>query len=140
MVAVVERFGIRENVVESVRKYGVYSVGAFAGFGVSQFTAEFITKYAKLSGATATVVKVITRLGWWFIFIWLSAMMPSPALTAFMAGAGIGSFAGVFMDIFNTMYPGGFSSMASAAVASLGNPRPKPIGFVSEEGEKIVVK
>jgi len=139
MVTVVERFGVRESVVEGVRKYGVYSVGAFAGFGISQFTAEFITKYAKLSGASEVVVKVITRFGWWFIFLWLSSVAPSPALTAFLAGAGIGSFAGIFSDIFYKLYPGGFSGMATTAVASLSGARPMSVSF-AKEGEKVIVK
>jgi len=137
MAVIVERFGIRENVVDEIRKYAVYSVGAFAGFGISQFTAEFLTRYANLSGSTAMLVKILSRFGWWFVFIYLSTMMPSPALTAFMAGAGIGAFAGIFNDIFEKLYPGGFTSMASATVASL---RGRTQSYVSAGKEEMIVR
>lgn len=113
------RFGINEGMKEEMTKYAVGGVGGFLGFGISEFTGEFISSYSDLSEGKKTAVKVFTRLMWFAIFFGLSLYAPAGWITWALAGAGIGSFAGIFMDIFEHFSPGGAKAAGQKAALSL---------------------
>ena len=106
-------FGINEGVKEELTKYGVGALGAFAGFGISDFTAEYIaSKVAKTAG-TRTGIKIVMRVIFFALFFVLSTMT-SGLMTWFIAAMGLGSFAGIYNDIFEYFVPGGFAGLARA--------------------------
>jgi len=113
------RFGINEGTKEEMTKYTVGGVGGFLGFGISEFTGEFLSTYTDLSGAKKTATKVFIRLMWFAIFFGLSLYAPAGWITWVLAGAGIGSFAGIFMDLFEHFSPGGTKAAGQNAALSL---------------------
>jgi len=112
------RFGISEGTKEEMMKYGVGGLGAFMGLGISEFTGEFITTYAELAGGKKTVVKILVRLLLFGAFFGLSLYVPAGWITWLVAGAGIGSFAGIFYDLYNHFMEGGFTAAGQRAALS----------------------
>lgn len=130
MAITAARFGINEGTMEEVKKYSVMGFGGFAGFGISEFTGEFLTKYAGWTGAKKTAVKIGFRLLFWIIFFGLSMYAPPGLVTLLLAGAGVGAFSGIFLDLFEAVQPGGVKGAAEAAVLSL---KGKKVGGLAEQ-------
>ena len=112
------RFGISEGTKEEMMKYGVGGLGAFMGLGVSEFTGEFITTYAELAEGKKTAVKILVRLLLFGAFFGLSLYVPAGWITWLVAGAGVGSFAGVFYDLYSHFMEGGFTAAGQKAALS----------------------
>ena len=113
------RFGINEGTKEEMIKYGVGGVGAFVGLGISEFTGEFITSYAELSEGKKVIVKMLIRLVLFGGFFMASLYAPAGLITWLLAGAGIGAFAGIFMDLYGYFSEGGFTAAGQKAALSL---------------------
>ncbi len=120
------RFGINEGTKEELIKYTAGGIGAFAGFGISEFTGEFLTTYMELSDATKLVVKMLVRLGMFGLFFILSLYAPAGIITWIVAGAGIGAFSGMFLDLYNYFTEGGPTAAGQQAALSLKGGRFRP--------------
>jgi len=112
------RFGINEGTKEELTKYTIGGLGGFLGFGISEFTGEFIATYAGLAGGRKTLVKILSRLGMFGVFFMLSMYAPAGWTTWVLAGAGVGAFAGMFYDLYQHFMPGGFTGAAQQAALS----------------------
>lgn len=113
------RFGINEGTKEEITKYAVGGVGGFVGFGISEFTGEFISQYAGLEGTKATITRIFSRLLLFGVFFGLSLYAPAGWITWLLAGAGVGSFAGIFMDLYKHFEPAGITGSAQKAALTL---------------------
>ncbi len=109
------RAGIDEGYKEEAIKAVSTGFGAIGGFGISEFTGEFITKYAGLTGNKKLIGKAIVRI---LIAIGLfgASLMAGGMLTWILYAASAGSVGGVFYDIVSYLYPGGFTGLAERAV------------------------
>lgn len=115
------RFGLKEGVQEDFKKYTIMGTGAFAGLAISEFTGEFICKYAGLSGAKELVVKIFNRIFWWGVLVLASTYVPSGMATLIVAGAGVGAMAGIFNDVAEYATGGkGLKGLAEDFALSLG--------------------
>ena len=116
------RAGIREEWKSEAEKYVLGGLGAFGGFGISEFTGEFIVRSFKISDMWKKFfVKAFMRVGFSVLFAGLSWMTSGLMSWIFFAMA-LGSVSGLFLDVFGLVQPGGFKGLAeSLAVGSMSN-------------------
>lgn len=131
MVHVV-RAGVREEWKTEATKIASTGAGAFAGFGISEFTGEFITRYTDMTGGTKLAAKSIVRVLFAVLFIGLS-YMTGGILSWFLFAASAGSFGGVFMDLVEFFKAGGVKGMAQEMAM-----RAKGARITREAAERVV--
>ena len=121
MVLYVVRAGVREDWKSEATKYALGGLGAFGGFGITEFTGEFIVKASGISEVWQKVlVKALTRIGFSLLFAGLSWITGGVLAWIFFAMA-LGSVAGIYLDIVEAVHAGGVKGLAElAALKVLG--------------------
>lgn len=113
MVYVVKA-GIREEIKTEAEKFGCAALGGFGGFGVTEFTGEYIVKAMKISDATKKfLTKALIRTVFGVGFAVLSWHM-SGLVSWILFSACAGSFAGIFYDLMEWKFPGGLKGLAES--------------------------
>lgn len=98
MVYVV-RAGVREDWKTEAIKGVVGGVAAVGGFGISEFTAEYVVKAANIADAIQKLLaKVGVRIGFGLLFMGISWMTGGIVSWIFLAMA-MGSFGGIALDL-----------------------------------------
>ena len=120
------RAGVNEGYQDEIAKAVSTGVGAIGGFGISEFTGEFVTKYAGLTGTNKLIGKAVIRVLLALMFFGAS-LMTGGVITWILYAMSAGSVGGVFYDLVSYLYPGGFTGLAERAVI-----RAKSTGVVAE--------
>ncbi len=92
------RVGVNEGLEEEAKKAAIVGAGMAAGFGISEFTSEYVVKSAKATGDKAMILKIATRIGFVLVFSVLS-FMTGGVLSIVLFGAAAGAMGGVFYDV-----------------------------------------
>ena len=91
--------GVREDVKTELEKGVVGGISAIAGFGISEYTSEYIIKAAKVSDAVKKLVlKVATKVGFGLLFLGIS-WMTGGIVSWILLAAAMGSFGGIALDV-----------------------------------------
>lgn len=116
------RVGVREDMRTELEKFLVGGISAIGGFGISEFTGEFIVKSTKISKAwQKLVVRMFTRIGFGLLFAGLSWMTGGILAWVFFAMA-MGAVGGIAMDLIEYFHPGGVKGLAEMmALGSAGS-------------------
>lgn len=92
------RFGLSEGWQNDAEKYGIGAIGAFAGFGISSFTAEYVATSFGFSGWKKFGVKALGRA--LIAVIFGAGSLFVPGMWSFlMFGASAASLGGTFLDV-----------------------------------------
>jgi len=115
MAVHVLRVGIREDMKTEMEKYVLGGVSAIGGFGISEFTGEYVVKAAGISDAMQKLlIKVATRIGFGLLFAGLS-WMTGGILTWIFFAAAMGAIGGIALDILEYFHPAGIKGLAEMA-------------------------
>lgn len=142
----VVKAGIREELKTEAEKFGCAALGGFSGFGLTEFTGEYIVKAMKISDATKKfMTKALIRTAFGVTFAVLSWHVSGLA-SWILFSASAGSFAGIFYDLMEWKFPGGLKGLAEglAVGEDLGNetpyyepPEPEPDINVEVSGANV---
>jgi len=117
----VVRAGVKEDIRTELEKYVVGGLSAMGGFGISEFTGEYIVKAARISEAwQKLLVKALTKVGFGLLFAGLS-WMTGGILSWILFAMAMGSVGGIAMDLIEYLYPAGIKG--AAELLAVGRPK-----------------
>jgi len=117
----VVRAGVRESWKSEVAKAVVGGVAAATGFGISEFTAEYVVNAAGIYDAIQKLfAKMAVRVGLGLVFLGISWVAGGILSWIFLA-MSMGSVGGIALDIFEYF---GISPKSAAASLAFGAKSP----------------
>jgi len=123
----VVRAGVKEDIRTELEKYVVGGLSAMGGFGISEFTGEYIVKAARISEAwQKLLVKALTKVGFGLLFAGLS-WMTGGILSWILFAMAMGSVGGIAMDLIEYFYPAGIKG--AAELLAVGRPKTEVMKF-----------
>ncbi len=106
------RSGVNEGLKVEAEKLAYGGIGGIAGFGLSEFTSEYLVKAANIGDAlkkllVKSAVKILMAAGFAVASYYVGGV-PSFVLLA----AGMGCIGGIIYDVIDYFKPGAFKGLA----------------------------